>query len=653
MRSTLANTMSRALPLFLLAAAAFAQQGARDGEWHHYGGDKGSTKYSSLDQIARANVANLEIAWTWEATIDQQVEPRVLGAGHLKATPVMAGGVLYLTTPLQQVVALDAGTGAQLWVFDPQVYKQGRPVNSGWQHRGVEYWSDGERRRIFVANGARQLLSLDAATGKLDPAFGVAGIVDTTKGIAREIRYPNEYGHNAPPIVCAGTLVLGSIVSDGPTRKEMPPGDLRGYDPVTGALRWTFHTVPQEGEPGVETWQDESWRYTGNTNAWSMLSCDDALGMVYAPIGTPTNDWYGGHRKGDGLYAESLLALDAKTGVRVWHFQAVHHGVWDYDFPAAPNLVDIEVEGKTIPAVAQVSKQGFTYVFDRRTGEPVWPIEERPVPQSTVPGEQTWPTQPFPTKPPPFERQGITEDDLIDFTPELRAEALRIVADYVLGPIFTPPIVVGEGGKKAVLMLPSAAGGANWRGAAIDPETGVLYVPSMTLAMELGLSKPDAARSEFDYVYGADFLPQGPQGLPLVKPPYGRITAIDLNRGEHLWQVAEGAGPKDHPAIAHLDLPDLGNSAHGVLSNGGMVLTKTLLFSIQAAVNESSLMRMGDHGWVRAFDKSNGEKVWEHELSPTPHGTPMTYLHEGRQYLVVATGGLNQKATLVAFALPR
>ncbi|HUP23885.1 MAG TPA: pyrroloquinoline quinone-dependent dehydrogenase [Thermoanaerobaculia bacterium] len=637
-------TCAAALPLS-------ARQDADGGEWRHYGGDKASTKYSPLDQIDGKNVGQLELAWSW-ASIDDEIEPKVRGAGHFKATPVMVGGRLYFTTSLQQVVAVDAGTGESIWVHDPKVYAEGRPVNSGFQHRGVEYWSDGERERLFVANGLRQLLSLDARTGELDPAFGQGGVVDTTVGLARPIARPNEYGHNAPPIVCAGTIVLGSIVSDGPTRKTMPPGDVRGYDPVTGALRWTFHTVPQEGEHGNETWENGSWREAGNTNVWSMLSCDDELGYVYLPLSTPTNDWYGGHRLGDNLFAESLVALDARTGERKWHFQAVHHGLWDYDFPCAPNLVDITVDGKRIPAVAQVSKQGFTYVFDRRTGEPVWPIEERPVPQTRVPGERTSPTQPFPTKPPPFERQGFTLDDVIDFTPELRAEALKILEEYELGPIFTPPSVVGENGKKAVLMLPSAAGGANWRGAAIDPETGVLFVPSMTLAMELGVGLADPARSEFTYVYAASFLPKGPQGLPLTKPPYGRITAIDLNRGEHLWQVADGPGPQDHPAIAHLDMPNLGNSSHGVLSNGGLLLTKTLLFAIQAKLDESTLLRQGKEGWIRAYDKQTGAKVWEREVVPTPHGSPMTYSHGGKQYLVVAAGGMVQPAQLLAFALP-
>ncbi len=639
-----------ALALASVCSVGHAQSGAVGGEWRHYGGDRGSTKYSPLDQIDRSNVGQLEIAWTWSAdATESEIGTK---SGHFKTTPLMVDGRLYFTTGLQLGYALDAATGRQLWSFDPEVYKVGRPANTGFQHRGFEYWKSGDVERLFYATGARELISLDPQTGEPDGAFGQDGRVDTTQGLGREIA-ARAYGHSAPPIVCAGTVVLGSVVSDGPTRLEMPPGHVRGYDPKTGEQKWIFRTIPNADEFGADTWEDAAREVTGNTNVWTMMSCDEELGYVYLPTSTPTNDWYGGHRKGDNLFAESLVALDARTGERVWHFQAVHHGLWDYDFPCAPNLVDIEVDGRKIKAVAQVSKQGFTYVFDRKTGEPVWPIEERPVPPSTVPGERAAPTQPHPTKPPPFERQGVTEDDLIDFTPELFEEAKKIASEYVIGPLYTPPIVVGEGGKKATLMLPSAAGGANWRGAAVDPETATLYVPSMTLMMMNGLTKPDGSRSQFDYVYGATFLPEGPQGLPMTKPPYSRITAIDLNRGEHRWVVPHGPGPKDHPALAHLELGDLGSSSHGVLSNGGLVLTKTLLFIIQADLDTSVLTRQGKTGKIRAFDKVTGEKVWEYAFDDiTPHGTPMTYQVGGRQFLVVALGGDDQPNRLAAFALP-
>ncbi len=645
----LAARASRALLLVALAtAAASAQPGARGGDWRHYSGDLASTKYSPLDQIDRTNVGRLDVAWTWRS-VDETGDIKARG-GQFKNTPLKVGDRLYVTTSLHQAAALDPATGKTLWVYDPKVYEKGRPTNSGFQHRGLEYWSDGEVERVFLTTGARQLISLDARTGLPDPRFGDSGIVDTWQGLESDLN-PAALGHNAPPILCGGTLVLGSIVSDGPTRMAAPPGHVRGYDPRTGKRKWIFHTIPQTGEYGNDTWEDESWRYTGNTNVWSLMSCDEDLGYVYLPVTTPTNDWYGGHRLGNSLFAESLVALDAGTGKRVWHFQAVHHGLWDYDFPCAPTLVDITVDGRRIAAVAQVSKQGFTYVFDRKTGEPAWPIEERTVPQTDVPGDRTSPTQPFPTKPPPFERQGITEADLIDFTPEVHQMALDVFHRYRTGPIFTPPSLIYENGTQGTLQLPSAAGGANWGGAAFDPETGILYVPSMTLAMFSASVPPDPSRSDFRYVGSIGISPM-PEGLPLLKPPYGRITAIDLDRGDHVWQVAHGPGPKNHPRLAALNLPDLGSNAHGVLSNGGLVLTKTLLFIIQADLDPTSMLRMGKFGYLRAFDKATGEKVWEQRIEPTPHGTPMTYSHQGRQYLAVATGGNGQESVLMAFALP-
>ena len=456
------------------------------GEWHHYAADRASTKYSPLDQINPSNVDRLREVWRW-TSVETEADTEYSG-GAYKSTALYIDGALYVTTSLSQVAALDPATGETRWVYDPRSYDAGRPANAGFQQRGLEYWSgeiDGEPvERLIYAAHHRRLISLDLMTGAPDPAFGDGGMVNTALGLGREIN-ERQYTHSAPPIVCADVIVLGSIISDGPRGPKMPPGHVRGYDVRTGEMRWIFRTIPQPGEFGNETWLDGSWEYSGNTNVWTMMSCDDELGMVYLPVSTPTNDWYGGHRPGDNLFAESLVALDARTGERKWHFQAVHHGLWDYDFGSAPNLIDITVNGREIKAVAQVSKQGITYVFDRVTGEPVWPIDELPVPQTTVPAEWSSPTQPMPTRPPPFERLGLTEDDLIDFTPELRAEALEMVKDYVLGPIFTPPLEVKEGGKLGVLTLPSAAGGANWRGAAVDPEAGVLYVPSMTPGAEL------------------------------------------------------------------------------------------------------------------------------------------------------------------------
>lgn len=640
----------------LLAFALPAVQGqtrTTDGQWQHYGGDRAHSRYSPLNQISRDNVNELEIAWRWQS-VDEPLskENRRLRTSHFKPTPLMVDGVLYTATSLSQVAAIDAGTGETLWVYDPKSYEAGRPTNTGFQHRGVEYWTDGTDQRILIATGGRQLAAVDAKSGQPCADFGEEGIVDLSLGLGREVNV-RHLGFNSPTVVCRDTIVVGSIIFDAPSHQSMPPGHVRGYDVRTGEQKWIFHTIPQEGEFGNETWENDVWKEIGNTNVWTTMSADEELGYVYLPTSTPTNDWYGGHRHGDNLFAESLVCVNAETGERVWHFQAVHHGLWDYDFPCAPNLVDITVDGRKIKAVAQVSKQGFCYVFDRVTGEPVWPIEERPVPQSNVPGEKTAPTQPFPTKPPPFERLTVTEDDLIDFTPELREEALKIVSRYAHGPMFLPPVIIGENGLKGSLHLPSAAGGANWGGACFDPETGLLYVGSMTLPMVLGLSQPDPERSSFQYIRTGPFLVPGPQGLPLVKPPYGRLTAIDLNRGEIAWQVPHGDGPRDHPAIKHLNLGPLGVASNGVISNGGGVLTKELLFMIQAEENTQSMLRMGDTGHIRAFDKTNGYKVWEYKLESTPHGSPMTYMHEGRQFLVLAVGGRLQKAELVAFALPQ
>ena len=649
--------------LIILASASAGVNaesiGTENGQWSHYGGDLASSRYSPLDQINRTNVSSLVEVWRWTSPdmSVQEANPR-LRQGIFKPTPLMVDGLLYVPTSFSQVLALDPATGTVVWHYDPKSYEAGRPANAGFQHRGLEYWTDGRDQRLFIATGDRRLIAINAKTGELYPDFGVdgEGFTDTSKRLGRDINIRN-YTHNSPVTVCGNTVVVGSIISDGPSSPSMPPGHVRGYDVRTGTMKWIFHTISQPGELGNETWENGSWEYTGNTNVWTTMACDPDLGMVYLPTSTPTNDWYGGHRHGDNLFAESIVALDAETGERMWHFQAVHHGLWDYDFPCAPNLVDIVVDGKPIKALAQVSKQGFTYVFNRETGEPVWPIEERPVPQTHVPGEKTSPTQPFPTKPPPFERQGVTVDDLIDFTPELRANALKILESYELGPIYTPPLFLTEGSKRGTAMLPSAAGGANWRGAAYDPETGLLYVPSMTLLMLNANIEADENRSQFTHVRGGEGLLFGNEGLPLIKPPYGRITAINLNRGDIEWMVPHGEGPRHHPKIAHLNLPRLGAAANFVLSNGGPMLTKELLFVIQAEEEPEDMMRMGKRGDLSAFDKSDGELVFKMPIEPTPHGNPMTYLHEDKQYIVLAAGGggftgAPQPSQLIAYALP-
>lgn len=632
----------------LLTLMISLQAVAAEGDWPHYGSDKASTKYSPLSQINEDNVTSLEVAWRWES-VDKDVDQA--RAGLFKCTPIVVDGVMYASTPVCQVAAINPGTGETLWVYDPKAYESGRPANTGFVNRGVDYYANGEKKRIFITTGDRRLISIDAETGKPDPDFGKKGIVDLSVGLGDK-PYTSGLGFNAPPVICRDTIIFGSIITDFISRKTMPPGHIRGFDVHTGKQKWIFHTIPQEGEFGNETWLNDSWKYTGNTNAWSMLSADEELGYVYLPIGTPTSDYYGEMRHGANLFAESLVCLNAETGERVWHFQGVHHGLWDYDFPAAPNLVDITVDGKAIKAVAQVSKQGFTYVFDRVTGEPVWPIEERPVPQTTIPGEWTSPTQPFPTKPKPFERQGVTEDDLIDFTPELFEEAKKIVSQYTIGPLFTPPTLITDS-NKGTLVCPGAAGGANWMGACVDPETGIMYVPSMTMPIALGLRPAPAGRSDFTYgISGADMPAFGPQGLPLTKPPYGRITAIDLNSGDHVWQIAHGEGPRNHPALKDLNLPPLGAPTNGYVSNGGGVVTKTLLFMMQPDPNPKNPFGQELGSFLRAFRKSDGEKVWEHREDVVMRGTPMTYMHEGKQYIAIAAGGLREDAELIAFRLP-
>jgi len=629
------------LLMLVVMGVARAQNGADGVDWRFYGGDAGGTKYSSLDAINAGNVRSLDVAWSW-TTVDAPLQvkladddPAAGNASYFECTPIKIGSRLYVVTCLNQVAAIDAASGETIWVFDPKTYERGRPPQFGYVSRSIAYWEDGEDARIFLATGHAELIAIDAETGEQIESFGDGGRADFMKGVPRaRLR---TYGNSSGPTICRDTVVVGSNISDGPTTKEAAPGRVMGFDVRTGARKWVFNIIPQEGEVGLDTWEDESWTYSGGANVWSLITADPELGYVYLPTTTPTNDFYGGHRLGDNLFAESLVCLDAETGERVWHFQTVHHGLWDYDNPAAPNLVDIVVDGKPIKAVALVTKQGFVFVFDRATGEPVWPIEERAVPQSNVPGEKTAPTQPFPTKPPPFERQGFTKDDVIDFTPELHAEALEILKQYHTGPMFTPPAV-----DKPVLSLPGIGGGANWPGAGFDPETNILYVPSMTQPIPLQLGQPDGARSNFRYTRVRNKI-EGPRGLPLVKPPYGRVTAIDLNKGDHVWMAVNGGdGPRDHPAIAHLDLPPLGTKCRA-----GVLVTKSLLWVTEGAGRSGSAVGGGTH--LRALDKATGKELCKFELPSQTTGVPMTYSAGGKQFVVVAVG--SSPAQLVAFAV--
>jgi quinoprotein glucose dehydrogenase len=619
-----------------LTLAPAAQRGAAAPDWRYYGGDAGSTKYSPLDEITAGNFGSLQVAWEWTSPDNALAAANQLQPGVAQDTPLFVNGTLYTITSLGQIAALDPATGTTRWLYDPGSWKNGQPTNLGFTHRGMAYWTDGTAERLLVGTHDAYLLSIDARTGRPDPNFGTNGRVDAIEYVPFAQRTRN-YAINSTPVVVRNVVMHGANISDGAQNKEAPRGDVSGFDVRTGKRLWTFRSVPRAGETGFETWEDGSAEYTGNTNVWSLMSVDENLGYVYLPFGTPTNDYYGGHRLGDNLFAESLVCLDAATGRRVWHFQAVHHGLWDYDFPAAPVLGDITVEGRSIPIVAQISKQGFLYVFDRRTGTPVWPIEERPVPPSTVPGERAAKTQPFPTRPPAFDTQGFTDDVLIDFTPELRAEAIRLLEPFDRGPLFTPPSLRGS------IQLPGNGGGANWSGAAFDPDTGMLYVPSVTNPIVVQVAPPpNPAQSNLRYRRLNTAAMPTIDGLPLVKPPYSRMTAYDLNRGTIAWQVPLGDGPKDHPRIAHLKLGPLG------AGRGHPLLTRTLLFvGHRGGPRAGGLPREAPS--LMAIDKATGRILGRHELPLTP-ATPMTYRHQGRQYVALVMGG-NADARIVAFRL--
>ena len=628
----------------LLSATSQAQRGTSGGQWPNHSGDKGSTKYAPLDQISRSNVRNLHVAWRRPAVADElRGQHRELKFSNLfRSTPLMINGVLYASDGIGLVEAFDPATGRTLWVQEST--DLGPEALAGTSTRGIAYWRNGADERILSVRPP-YLYAINLKTGELIRSFGEAGKVDLRTGLGPQ---PQPFNFTSAPLIVKDIAVIGSSIADNPNVKEGTRGDVRGYDVKTGKLRWTFRTIPREREFGVETWEDRSWEYTGAVNAWSNLSADEELGYIYLPLTSPTSDMYGGHRLGNNLFSDSLVCLKAETGERVWHFQLVHHDLWDYDLPAAPILADIRVNGKPIKAVVQVTKQGFAFVFDRVTGQPVWPIEERPVPQSATPGERTAPTQPFPTKPAPFERQGVSVDDLIDFTPELRSQAIDITKRYVVGPLFTPPSIKGDGPNdtKGTLQLPGSVGGADWNGAALDPETGILFVPSVTGTFAADLVSGNTVQSNLRYVRGTREFVTGPRGLPLFKPPYGRITAINLNTGDHVWVKPNGDGPREHPAIKHLNLPPLGQPGRA-----SPLVTKTLLFIGEGDPINVRTPPGGGGRKFRAYDKASGAVVWEMEFPAGTTGAPMTYMYKGKQYIAFAIGSSEHQAEFVALAL--
>jgi quinoprotein glucose dehydrogenase len=636
-----------AVALFVVAAVSLGgvrlqpdpRRRTQEQDWPIYGGDQAGTKYSPLTDITRDTVARLAPAWEW-ATREKALPDFGTRPGAFEVTPLMIDNVLYLSTPYNRVVALDADTGAELWAFDPKAYEDGQPPNgTGYVHRGVAAWRDPATRklRIFL-NSRYRLICLDAATGQLVPTFGDAGVLDISRGLVWDIN-KKHYTNTSPPLVYKDLVILGNGVGDRLTYKNDPPGDVRAFDARTGRRVWSFHTIPQQGELGNDTWGNDSWKFTGHTNVWAPMTLDAQRGLVYLPVSTPSNDFFGGRRPGANLFADSLVCLDAATGVRKWHFQIVHHGLWDYDNPSPPNLVTIHVDGKTIDAVVQLTKQGFAYVFDRVTGKPVWPIEERAVPASDVDGERAWPTQPFPTKPPAFTEQGVTLDDAFDLTPALKAAAQEQLKTFRLGPLFTPPSLQGT------VQRPGIIGGANWGGAAFDPETGLLFVKTSNQAHVGRVGKPDrspanplAAENDADYARVGGTNAEFMNGLPLLKPPYGHLVAIDLNRGAITWRVPFGdtASLRRQAALKDVTLP----ARLGVAGAPGVIATKGGL-----------IFGGGGDAALYAIDKTTGAEVWSAPLARRTNGTPMTYRSRaGRQFVVVATGA-GEDAALVAFAL--
>ena len=665
---TAALTLAAVLALAAVPALTVrAQTGTAGTAWRSYGGDLGHTRYAPLSQITAANFKDLEVAWRFK-TDNLGPRPEYM----FQSTPLVVNGVLYSTAGTRRaVVALDAASGELKWVHGLDEGERGAAAPRQFSGRGLSYWSDGKQERIYYVTAGYRLIGLDARTGARVQAFGADGQVDLMRDFDQDVDpLSGAVGLHSTPLVTRDVIIVGAAHRTGanPSSKTNVKGYVRGYDVRTGKRLWVFHTIPRPGEFGAETWLNGSNAYTGNTGVWAQISADETLGLAYLPVELPTGDYYGGDRPGANLFAESIVAVDIKTGVRRWHYQLVHHGMWDMDIPCAPILADIVVNGRPIKALAQLSKQGFVYVFNRETGEPVWPIEERPVPKGDTPGEWYSPTQPFPTKPPAYERQGLSIDDLIDFTPELRAEAVQLVSRYRIGPIFTPPSVSRAEGPIATLTLAAQGAATNWQGGSYDPETHTLYVSSQAQVSAMGLMPPPPEVTDFRYHQGtvttgvrrsggsgsagsdggSSITSLTVQGLPLIKPPYGQISAIDLNNGEIKWQVPHGETPdavRNHPLLKGRAIPRTGRNG-----SVGTLVTTTLLIAGEGSFGPTPSGARG--AMLRAYDKATGMEVGAVHMPAPQTGSPMTYMLGGRQYLVVAISGAGYSGELIAYRLP-
>ena len=627
------KSIGLALALSLCSTTVQAQS---RGDWAHFGGDLGDTKYSALDQINARTIKRLKIVWRAPA-LDPALRvenPTLVPSNNFRNAPLVVGGVMYISNQLGLVEARDPASGKIIW--RQPAFPGDTRLTPAAASRALALWGKGAGARIVTVRG-NYLYLLDARTGHAVEDFGDKGRVDLRE------QPRTVFSWNAPaPIVVGDVIVIGGqpiATGTADINKASLAGNVRGFDVRTGKLLWTFHTVPREGEPGADTWENESWRQGGKTKVWSAFSADQELGYVYLPLSAPANDYYGVARPGDNLYSDSLVALDVRTGKKIWHFQTVHHDLWDYDLPSPPMLADIKVNGRMRKAAIQVTKMAYVFAFDRATGEPLFPVVETPVPASTMPGEKASPTQPIPVKPKPFDRQGMNADQLIDYTPALRAEAVQILSRYVHGEMYTPPSVAGgPDGKLGTLYMPGWVGGANWTGAALDPETGVIYVPSVSV--------PWIGRDNYRRPPESSLYMEGPQGLPMVKPPYGRITAIDMNSGDHLWMVPNGEGPRDHPLLKDLKLPPLGQAGRAA-----PLLTKSFLFIGEGDKVGLSIPKLSGGNMFRAYDKKTGKVVWQADLGAGTTSPPVTYMFKGKQYIVVGVGGVDHPAELVAMSI--